>query len=352
MTMQHERVRFGIIGYGRIGSRHAQRISENPAAQLVAVCDTKKTRLAEMNSLYDAEPYEDYRAMLQRPDLDVICICTPNGLHAEMAIAAAKAGKHILCEKPMAIFAADGQQMIQAAAANQVHLFVVKQNRYNPPVAKVKDIIDQGVLGNIYLLVVNVYWNRDAEYYADSDWKGTKALDGGTLYTQMSHFIDLMLWFGGDVRRVECVARQRKHQQIEFEDNGVILVEFESGAIGSFNYTVCAEDQNMEGSITVIAEKGTVKVGGQYLNTLEYEQIRAYKIPELEPSRPANDYGRYRGSMSNHDQVIQNVIDVLQHRAAPHVTAAEALKTVEFIEHCYRQLDAANLQRPVETKGS
>ena len=301
----------------------------------MAVCDTKSSRLSEMTSLYDAEPYLDYQEMLQREDIDVICICTPNGLHAKMAIAAANAGKHILCEKPMAIHVEECRQMIDAATRHNVQLFVVKQNRYNPPVAKVKEILDNGILGQIYMLVVNVYWNREAEYYHDSDWKGTKDLDGGTLYTQMSHFIDLMLWFAGDTTRIDIAGAKRKHPYIDFEDNGVILVEFENGAIGSFNYTVCAERQNMEGSITVIAENGTVKIGGQYLNTLEYEDIRDYKIPDLEPSRPANDYGKYRGSMSNHDKVIRNVIDTLSHHGTPYVTALEALKTVEFIETCY-----------------
>ena len=334
----NQRINFAIIGFGRIGARHAQRIAENPGANLIAVCDNKNNRLSEMTSLYDADSYLDYHEMLQREDIEVVCICTPNGLHAEMSIAAANAGKHILCEKPMAIHVDECKQMIEAANCNNVNLFVVKQNRYNPPVAKVKEILNNGLLGKIYLLVVNVYWNREEDYYRDSDWKGTKNLDGGTLYTQMSHFIDLMLWFAGDTSRVEIAGAKRKHPYIDFEDNGVILVEFESGAIGSFNYTVCAERQNMEGSITIIAENGTVKIGGQYLNTLEYEEIRGYKIPDLEPSRPANDYGKYRGSMSNHDKVIQNVLDTLTHKGTPHVTALEALKTVEFIETCYKEL--------------
>ncbi len=336
--MKNSPVRFAIIGFGRIGARHAQRINENPAARLVAVCDRKNVRLSEMTSLYEAESFPDYRDMLQRDDIDVVCVCSPNGLHCEMAVAAAEAGKHVLCEKPMAIYAAEGKRMIEAAETRGVHLFVVKQNRYNPPIAKVKEILDRGVLGAVYMIVINVYWNRNDDYYDDSDWKGSKALDGGTLYTQMSHFIDLMLWFGGDVSRIDVAGTQRRHQQIEFEDNGVILCRFVNGAIGSFNYTVCAEGQNMEGSITIIAEKGTVKVGGQYLNTLEYEAIRDYKIPDLEPSRPANDYGKYRGSMSNHDKVIQNAIDVLRNDHQPHVTAQEALKTVEFIENCYSMM--------------
>ncbi|TAL68334.1 MAG: Gfo/Idh/MocA family oxidoreductase [Bacteroidetes bacterium] len=330
-------IRFGIIGCGRIGTRHAERIAQNSRAELVSLCDIKQDRIDELKNNYKVESFFNYHDLLKNDNIDVVSICTPNGLHSEMSIAAANSGKHILCEKPMTIKVDDGKKMIEAAEKNNVNLFVVKQNRYNPPVAKVKEIIDNGILGKIYMLVVNVYWNRGADYYSESEWKGRLALDGGTLYTQVSHFIDLMLWYGGDFKNVEIIGKRNKHQ-IEFEDNGVILAEFENGAIGSVNYTVCTEKENMEGSITVIAEHGTVKIGGQYLNTLEYEKIKNYKIPELEPSRPANDYGRYQGSMSNHAQVIQNVIDVLQNNGKQHVTATEALKTVEFIEHCYKKM--------------
>ena len=332
-----KKIRFGIIGCGRIGSRHAERISQNSQAELVAVCDTKQERIDEMKNKYKIDAFLNYQDLLKRKDIDVVSICTPNGLHCEMAINIANSGKHILCEKPMTIKVDDGRKMIDTSAKNNVNLFVVKQNRYNPPVAKVKEIIDDGILGKIYMLVVNVYWNRGADYYAESDWKGRLEMDGGTLYTQVSHFIDLMLWYGGNFKNVEVIGKRYKHQ-IEFEDNGVVLAEFESGAIASVNYTVCAEKENMEGSITVIAENGTVKIGGQYLNTLEYERIKNYKIPDLEPSRPANNYGKYQGSMSNHAQVIQNVIDVLQNNGEQHVTAFEALKTVEFIEQCYKKM--------------
>jgi UDP-N-acetyl-2-amino-2-deoxyglucuronate dehydrogenase len=331
------KIKFGIIGCGRIGKRHAEKITQNSQAELTAICDLKEVRLHELKALYHASSYFDYGDMLKGADVDVVSICTPNWLHAPMTIDAAEAGKNILCEKPLTISSSDGSEMIETAKKNKVNLFVVKQNRYNPPVAKVKEIIDNGILGKIYMLVVNVFWNREADYYHESDWKGKKELDGGTLYTQVSHFIDLMLWFGGDFKNVEVVGRRMKHP-IDFEDNGIVLVEFEDGAIGSVNYTVCAEKENMEGSITIIAKNGTVKIGGQYLNTLEYERIRNYKISELEPSKPANDYGRYQGSMSNHDKVIQNVIDVLLNNANQHVTAAEALRTVEFIEKCYQKM--------------
>ena len=331
------KIRFGIIGCGRIGSRHAERISQNPQAELVVLCDNKQARIDELKNKYKDDSYLNYHDLLKRNDIDVVSICTPNGLHSEMSIKTANAGKHILCEKPMTIRVDDGRKMIDAAEKNNVNLFVVKQNRYNPPVAMVKEIIDNGIIGKIYMLIVNVFWNRGADYYEESDWKGRLELDGGTLYTQVSHFIDLMLWYGGDFTNVEVLGKRNKYN-IDFEDNGIVLAEFVSGAIGSVNYTVCAEQENMEGSITVIAENGTVKIGGQYLNTLEYERIKDYKIPGLEPSRPANDYGKYRGSMSNHDKVIQNVIDVLQNNGEQHVTAFEALKTVEFIEQCYKKM--------------
>lgn len=333
-----KKIRFGIIGYGRIGTRHATKIEENQNAELIAVCDNKKARRDEIANVHTADVYDDYKELLAREDIDVVCICTPNAYHSEMTCAAAHAGKHIVCEKPMCLTVEEGKKMCASAEENNVHLFIVKQNRYNPPVAKIKEVLDEGRLGKVLMVVVNVYWNRNVEYYSESDWKGTRALDGGTLYTQVSHFIDLMLWFTGQWETCSFNGRCYTHD-IEFEDSGVVSLTFENGAIGTLNYTVCSEDHNMEGSITVFGEKGTVKIGGQYLNVLEYEQIRDYTIPELEPSRPANDYGKYQGSMSNHDKVIANVIDVLCNQAEPHVTAHEALKTVALIEECYRQRD-------------
>ena len=229
------------------------------------------TALAEK---YKVSAFESLEEMLSaNPDLDVVSVCTPNGLHAEHSIQALKAGKHVLCEKPMAISVKDCSAMIHAAERANKRLFIVKQNRFNPPVVAVKDLIDQGKLGKIYSVQLNCFWNRNAEYYKNS-WKGTKDLDGGTLYTQFSHFIDLLYWFLGDVESVDAFTGNFDHQGlIEFEDTGVVILKFLTGAIGTINYTVNAYKKNMEGSLTIFAEKGTVKIGGQYLNELEYQSL-------------------------------------------------------------------------------
>ena len=239
----------------------------------------------------------------------------------------------------MALSVVDAQEMILEAHASKRHLFIVKQNRFNPPVAKVKEIIDLGILGKIYSAQVNCFWNRNDRYYRESPWKGSKDLDGGILFTQFSHFIDLMYWFLGEVRNVSAFSKNYNHEEIiDFEDTLVAALEFQSGALATLNCTVNSYQKNMEGSITIFAENGTIKIGGQYLNVLEYQNIKNYKIDEIKSFRPANDYGYYQGSMSNHDKVIQNVIDVLNNNGKIATTGEEGLKSIEIIEKIYDQI--------------
>ena len=187
----------------------------------------------------------------------------------------------------------------------------------------------------IYSIQLSCFWNRDASYYENS-WKGTKELDGGTLFTQFSHFIDLLYWMFGDVRQVRGFTKNYSHQGIiEFEDTGVIVLEFENGIIGTINYTVNSFQKNMEGSLTIIGENGTVKIGAQYLNQLEYQQIKDYVITGLPAGNRANEYGFYQGSMSNHDKVYQNLADVINHNAPMAANSHDGLKTVEIIEKIY-----------------
>lgn len=328
------RLRFAIIGCGRIAQRHAEHIAVR--GELTAVCDIKKDRADELAGRYGAKAYSEIGGLLENKDIDVVSVCTPNGLHADHSIQALKAGFHVLCEKPMAITVADCQRMIQAAESADRQLFIVKQNRFNPPVAAVKKAIDEGKLGRIFSLQLNCYWNRDADYYTGSDWKGTKKLDGGILFTQFSHFIDLLYWIAGDVKQVNAYMNNFSHHEtIEMEDSGVVSLVFENGAIGGINYTVNSYGKNMEGSLTIFGEKGTVKIGGQYLNTLEYQHIKDFGIKDLPAGNNANQYGTYQGSMSNHDKVYDNVIEVLHHNAPMNASGCDGLKTVEIIEKIY-----------------
>lgn len=332
--MQKSALRFAIIGCGRIAQRHAEHISNK--AQLTAVCDIVPERADALAKQYHAKAYYSVAELLKDSQtFDVASICSPNGLHAEHCIMALNAGVHVLCEKPMALTVADCGRMIQAAEKNNRRLFAIKQNRYNPPVAAVKQLIDEGKLGKIYSVQLSCFWNRNEAYYADS-WKGTKDMDGGTLYTQFSHFIDLLYWMVGDVEEVKAMMGNYHHQQsIEFEDTGVVIVRFVNGAIGTINYTVNSYEKNMEGSLTLFAEKGTVKIGGQYLNELEYQQIEGVRIENLPEGNKPNNYGTYVGSMSNHNLVYDNVIEVLEKGASITTSAYEGLKTVEIIQKIY-----------------
>jgi UDP-N-acetyl-2-amino-2-deoxyglucuronate dehydrogenase len=330
-------IKFAIIGCGRIAQRHAEHI--NKLAQLAAVCDVKRQRADELAAKYNCRAYAGIEELLAgEPDVDVVSICTPNGLHADHTIKALRAGKHVLCEKPMALRVADCRRMIQEQEQSGRRLFVVKQNRFNPPIAALKKAVDEGRLGRIVSVQLNCFWNRTDAYYKESDWKGSLDLDGGTLYTQFSHFIDLLIWMVGDIGNLHVLTGNFLHNStIDFEDTGVIALEFINGALGTINYTVNSYKKNMEGSITLFGDRGTVKIGGQYLNALEYQCIEGYEITNVEHSAPANDYGFYQGSMSNHDKVYQNVLDVLTNNHAIATSGLEGLKTVEVIERIYAQ---------------
>ncbi len=285
---------------------------------------------------YGAHSYASLDALLaSEPDLDLVSVCTPNGLHHVHTLAALEAGAHVLCEKPMALSVFDCGSMIQAAEQANRRLFVVKQNRFNPPVVEVRRLIQEGRLGQLYSMQLNCFWNRDAAYY-DGDWKGTKALDGGILFTQFSHFIDLAIWLLGDVRVLSAASQNFAHTTTtEFEDTLVSTVEFRSGVLGTLHFTTNAYAHNMEGSLTLFGERGTVKIGGEYINTLDYHRIHDYQPGVLPQGGEANDYGTYKGSMSNHDLVYDNVADVLLRGGSITTSAFDGLKTVDVIERIY-----------------
>jgi len=332
-----KKYKFALIGCGRIALRHAEHITNNGI--LSAVCDVVKEKADKLGIDYKAKVYYDIDDLLSKEkDIDVISICSPNGLHAEQTIKSLRAGFHVLCEKPMALTVADSGQMISESLRANKLLFIVKQNRFNPPVVAVKQIIDEGKLGKIYSAQLNCFWNRNEAYYKESDWKGTLKLDGGTLFTQFSHFIDLLYWLVGDVKEVKAKTGNYGHQGIiEFEDTGAVSLEFYNGAVGTINYSVNSFAKNMEGSITIFAENGTVKIGGQYLNELEYQKINNFEIKDLPPGNPPNEYGEYKGSMSNHDKVYENIIDVLDNKGVIATNAFEGMKTVEIIEKIYTE---------------
>ena len=331
-------IRFGIIGCGYIGNRHAKHITENQEAQLVAAYDVKTESREVFQKNYNLPATGSLDELLKRDDIDVVSICTPNGNHFASALSALEAGKNVLIEKPMTLHKDDAEQLIYTGLKNNKQIFVVKQNRFNPPVQHVKSLMEDGRLGKIYFIVVNCYWNRNNEYYSKSDWKGKRLEDGGTLFTQFSHFVDIAYYLFGDIE-LETISGVMKNvchgDLIEFEDTGAFTFKFKGGALGSLNYTTASFKQNMEGSITVFAENATIKIGGQYLNTLEYQKTNGFDNFDLPESKPANDYGFYQGSMSNHDKIISNVVDALLGKGQIMTNAVEGMKVVEIIERMY-----------------
>jgi len=329
-----DKVRFSIVGYGNIGRRHAAQIMQNAHAQLVSVCDTRSEL---SSSVPDGVTfYDNLLALLQAGNTDVLCVCTPNYLHEPHTIAALNAGMHTVVEKPMALSVQECTNMIAAGIRNNKAIFAVKQNRYNPPVQEVKKLISDGSLGRIYMVEVNCFWNRGDAYYAESNWRGSKLKDGGCLFTQFSHFVDILYYLNGPVAEAKGMVHNYAHtHNTEVEDTGSFVMKAANGAIINFAFTTCSYNRNMEGSITIFAEKGTIKIGGQYLNTIEYQQTEGPELPPINITAKSNDYGLYQGSMSNHDKVIQNVVDVLKHNKPIMTTAEEGRDVVGIIEMMY-----------------
>jgi UDP-N-acetyl-2-amino-2-deoxyglucuronate dehydrogenase len=334
------RIGFAVVGCGHIGKRHAEMIARHPEAELLALCDVRPQ--AETGTGALGVPYfNDLAAMLDAvPGIEVVNVCTPNGLHAAQCVAALDQRKHVVCEKPMALSKADCEAILFKAL--QVHrtVFGVMQNRYSPPSQWIKGVVDQGLLGDIHLVQVNCYWNRDERYYKPGSWKGTADLDGGTLFTQFSHFIDILYWLFGDITDIQGKFADFNHHGLTaFEDSGLVNFRFLNGGMGCLNYSTSVWDKNLESSMTIIGSRGSVKIGGQYMDKVEHCHIRDYTLPELAPTNPANDYGAYKGSANNHGYIIDNVVDTLRGRNTMTTNALEGLKVVEIIERIYEKRD-------------
>ncbi len=334
---EEKKIKFAVVGCGHIGKRHAEMIRRNDESELIAMCDIRSREETGIESTIPF--YNSIESMLQsNPDVDVVSICTPNGLHAEHTLKALDNKKHVVIEKPMALSVADCEKIIFKALQVSRQVFCVMQNRYSPPSVWIKEVVEKNVLGKIFLVELNCYWNRDDRYYSGKNWKGSSDLDGGTLFTQFSHFIDIMYWLFGDITDIKAAFADFNHRNTTaFEDSGVVSFSFVNGGMGSLNYSTAVWDKNLESSITIIGEKGSVKIGGQYMNEVEYCHIKDYTMPELPPASPANDYGAYKGSAANHHFIIENVIDTLKGRTIVTTNALEGMKVVDIIERIYSQ---------------
>lgn len=334
-------INFAVIGLGHIGKRHMEMIRRNPETQVVAICDIKPKEQLELTDSDNIPFFDSIDALLNSGiDIDVVNICTPNGYHAQYAIKALETGHHVVLEKPIALRKRDAEQVVYKSLEMSKHVFCVMQNRYSPPSVWLKEIVSQKLLGKIYMVQLNCYWNRDDRYYKPGNWHGTQELDGGTLFTQFSHFIDIMYWLFGDITNIKGKFADFSHKDLtDFEDSGFVSFDFVQGGMGSLNYSTSVWNKNLESSITIIGEKGTIKVAGQYMNEVTYCDIEGYTMPELAPSNPPNDYGPYKGSAQNHHYVIQNVVDTLKQNGQISTNVLEGLKVIDIIERIYEVRD-------------
>ncbi|ABR49572.1 oxidoreductase domain protein [Alkaliphilus metalliredigens QYMF] len=322
----------GLVGCGRISKNHFEAIRKIPNTKIVGCCDIIEERAREAANTYDI-PYwtTNYEELLKQEEIDLISICTPSGLHPEHGIMAANHGKHVLTEKPMGVKLTDADKLIEACDENGVRLFVVLQNRLNPSIQMVKKAIDNGRFGKLYMIVANVFWSRPQAYYDLADWRGTWALDGGAFCNQASHYVDLVQWFGGPVTSV-MAQTDTLARKIEAEDTGAAMIKFDSGCIATINVSMLTYPKNFEGSITIIGEKGTVRVGGIAVNEILYWKFSDKEI-ELIVSRPVAHTDSVYGF--GHDAYYENVINAITKGESPLVDGRAGRKSLALIEAIY-----------------
>lgn len=332
-------VNFGVIGCGRISKRHLDLLGggQIDGAKLVAICDNDPSRRDAARQRYNVSAYDSLDAMLADPAIEVVTVLTPSGMHAEHAIAAAAAGKHVVVEKPMALLLEDADAMIAACDRARVKLFVVKQNRFNVPVVKAREALDAGRFGKLVLGTVRVRWRRDQSYYNQDSWRGTWAQDGGVLSNQASHHVDLLEWFMGDVVSVHARA-SRALVDIEAEDTAIATLQFANGALGIVEATNAARPRDLEGSLSILGEGGTVVIGGFAVNKLEtWEfvdvQLGDENVLEQFSVNPPNVYGY------GHQAYYEHVVDCLKNDKAALVDGLEGRRSLELITALYESIE-------------
>ncbi len=318
-------VNFVVIGYGHIGKRHAHILSNYRHAKLVAIVDSNTAQFAlEGNNLPFFNSIKDL--INSKIDFDVAIIATPNGLHAEHAVTCLNIGKHVVVEKPIAINSFDAEQIYKAALLNNKKVFAVFQNRYSPISLWLKELLAAKKLGKIYMVQMNCFWNRDHRYYKKDSWHGTMDMDGGSLYTQFSHYIDALYWFFGDISGVKSeLFNFRTQHNIDFEDSGFITFDLKEGGKGSFAFTTAVFDKNLESSLTIIGERGTIKIGGQYMDTV------------LEVNAKDINYPNFKDLITtNHESFLYDVVKKIQNNEEPSIAENEVLNVIDLIERMYQ----------------
>ena len=330
---------FALVGCGRIAKRHSELLgySEIKGARLVAVCDTAFEKAQNLSNQFDVPFYADMDEMMTSVDVDVAVVLTPSGLHAEHVINLAKYGKHIMVEKPMALTIKDSEDMIDACDYNNIKLFVIKQNRFNVPVTKLKEAMDAGRFGKLILGTVRVRWARHQAYYDQDPWRGTWALDGGVLANQASHHVDLLEWIMGEVESVFAKISTAL-ADVEVEDTAIVTLKFKSGALGVIEATTATRPSNLEGSISVLGEHGTVVVGGIAVNKMEtwvFDESRDGDSQVLEQFsvNPPNVYG------FGHQAYYEHVVDSIEKGGPNLVDGLQGKKSLELISAIYESAE-------------
>src|SRR5438094_344678 len=331
----------GLVGCGRISKNHVEALRRIDGLTLTAVCDIVPERASAAAEAEGVPGFTSFEEMLKRADCDVVSICTPSGLHAAQGTAAARAGKHVITEKPMAISLGQADELVRACDDAGVFLFVVKQNRLNPPIQLLRRAVDKGRFGRIYVANTTVRWQSPQEYYDQAPWRGTWEFDGGAIMNQASHYVDLIQWLVGPVESVTAKTATQA-RRIETEDSGVAVLKFRSGALGVIEVNVLTYPRNLEGSITILGEKGSVKIGGTAVNRVEHWLFADYddddKLIEIANTNPPNVYG------FGHEGYYRNVLSVLRGEAQPQTDGRAGRKSLELILGIY---ESAKIGREV-----
>ncbi|EGQ9414045.1 Gfo/Idh/MocA family oxidoreductase [Vibrio cholerae] len=331
--LDENKIRIAVVGCGRISKNHFGSIEQlNSEFELVAVCDNNQQVLSEHQERYKVPGYLSIDDLLESEKLDLVTLCTPSGLHASQAIKAANAGVHVITEKPMATKWEDGLAMVKACDEAGVRLFVVKQNRRNSTLQLLKKAVAEKRFGKIHMVHLNVFWTRPQEYYDRAKWSGTWDMDGGAFMNQATHYVDLMHWLIGPVESIHAMTST--HRDIEVEDTGVVNIKWRNGALGSMAVTMCTYPNNLEGSITILGEKGTVRIGGVAVN--EIQEWNFSESKDYDQDIAQANYQTTSVYGFGHPPYFKNVADVLRGLAEPETDGREGLKSLELLISIYR----------------
>ena len=341
------KIRIAVVGCGRISKNHFGAIEKHSNnIELVALCDNDPAIIKKCNSQYDVPGYIRFEDLLSNNNLDLVAICTPSGQHSDQTVMAASKGVHVMTEKPMATRWKDGLRMVKACDEAGIRLFVVKQNRRNKTLQILKQAIDEKRFGRIYMVHLNVFWSRPQEYYDSAKWRGTWELDGGAFMNQASHYVDLIDWLIGPVADVHAMTGTLA-RNIEVEDTGVLNIRWRSGTLGSMSVTMLTYPKNYEGSITILGEKGTVRVGGVAVNEIQHWEF--YDKRDYDENITSANYETTSVYGFGHTLYYKNVIDVLRGESIPETDGREGLKSLEILIAAYMSArDGRTVSLPLE----